>query len=182
MSEKNKKENSTYWEEQVVADEMQKTLSFELEHKSLWLWYILNSFAMFFTMFIFIGTEDNVPPSIQIMLLINYGIMYFCLSLYNIRAAQKGVLDSFSQYQKGTNGLKYTVAALNFTIPLTPVMSVIMTKLLHKSGYENMGKYLTFFIVWLCMSYTYECISWYCVKLNQKVRDSIAADGENEEE
>ena len=69
MSEKNKKENSTYWEEQVVADEMQKTLSFELEHKSLWLWYILNSFAMFFTMFIFIGTEDNVPPSIQIMLL-----------------------------------------------------------------------------------------------------------------
>lgn len=185
MDNKNKKENDAYWGEQVVADEMQKTLSFELEHKSLWLWYILNSFSMFFVMFIFIGTEDPawaVPPSIQILLLVQYGIMYFCLSLYNIRAAQKGVLDSFSRYQKGTNGLKYAVAALNLTIPMTPVMSVIITKLLHKSGYENMSKYLTFFIVWFCMSYIYECISWYCVKHNQKVRDSLAADEEETEE
>ena len=185
IDNKHKKENDAYWGEQVVADEMQKTLSFELEHKSLWLWYILNSFSMFFAMFIFIGTEDPagaVPPSIQILLLVQYGIMYFCLSLYNIRAAQKGVLDSFSRYQKGTNGLKYTVAALNLTIPMTPVMSVIITKLLHKSGYENMGKYLTFFIVWFCMSYIYECISWYCVRHNKKVRDSIAADDEETEE
>ena len=73
------------------------------------------------------------------------------------------------------------MAALKLTIPMTPVRSVIITKLLHKSGYENMGKYLTFFIVWFCMSYIYECISWYCVKHNKKVRDSLAADDEESE-
>lgn len=101
MAEKNA--NSDYYNEPVVADEMQKAVSFELEHRSLRLWYVLNSIAMIFTMFIFVGTEDpawTIPPSIQILLLAQYGIMYFCLSLYNIRAADKGVLDSFSPFQK----------------------------------------------------------------------------------
>lgn len=184
MSEKNKKEAEAYWEEKVVADEMQRALSYELEHKTLWLWYILNSFAMFFSAFIFIGTEDPawaIPPSIQILLLVQYGIMFFCLSMYNICAADKGVLDSFSRYQKGTHGLKYVVAGLNLIIPMSPIMSFIMTKLMNEPGYENMGRYLTFFIVWLCMAFVYECISWYCVVRNKKVRDSIAADDEESE-
>lgn len=50
MNDKNNKNEALYFYDKVEADEMQKTLSFELEHKSLWLWYILNSVAMLLLM------------------------------------------------------------------------------------------------------------------------------------
>ncbi|MCM1023518.1 MAG: hypothetical protein NC395_05600 [Prevotella sp.] len=176
MANTNKKDFVDY-DEPVVADEMQKTVSFELEHKSLRLWYVLNSLSMIFTMFIFVGTEDPswaIPPSIQIMLLVQYGIMYFCLSLYHLRAADKGVLDSFSSFQKGGKGLMDLLGFMNLYIPASPIISHLFGK-----GDDT---YLTFFAVWCGMAWLYYIINVYSVKLNQKVRDGIAADGENEEE
>lgn len=183
MSEKKKKE-PVYFYDEVETDEMQKSLSYELEHKSLWLWYILNSFAMFFSLFIFVGTENPawaVPPSVQILLLVQYGIMYFCLSLYNIRAAKKGVLESFSRYQHGMSGLKYAVGGLNLIIPMCPIVNFIMLNVMDRSGYENVRTYLPFFTAWLIMSTVYEFVSYYCVVHNKKVRDSLAADDEETE-
>lgn len=179
MDKKNK-DNTAYWAEKIQSDEMQRALSYELEHKTLRLWYILNSFVMYFSMFIFVGTEDPawaVPPSIQILLLAQYGVMLFCLSLYNLRASSKGVLDSFSRYQKGFKGLEFEVAMLSLIIPMTPIMTYIM----NKDSREHYRPYLAFFIVWLCMAYAYECINWYCVKRNKKVLDKMAEDDEAEE-
>lgn len=176
MANKNKKETNDYYYEKVVADEMQKAVSFELEHKSLWLWYILNSFAMFFTMFIFIGTEDNVPPSVQIMLLIHYGIMYFCLSLYNIRAADKGVLDSFSPFQKGNSGLMQLLGFANLYIPTSPIISYFFGK-----SDDGVTAYFAFYSIWCCMAWLFYIIATYSVWKNKKIRDSIAADDETEE-
>ncbi|MDE5741202.1 MAG: hypothetical protein K2H90_01990 [Oscillospiraceae bacterium] len=170
------------WEERIFADEMQKTLSYELEHKSLWLWYVLNSLAMFFSIFIFVCTEDPewaIPPSIQILLLAQYGIMYFCLSLYNIRAARKGVMNSFSLWQKGGKGLLWFVGFTNVFAPMNFIITYLMGK-----GYnrEQQKAYLPFFTVWFCMSMAYYIISSCCVYKNKKVRDSLAADDENGEE
>lgn len=178
-----KKDKTNFnWEEQIFVDEMQKTLSYELEHKSLWLWYILNSLAMFFSLFIFVGTEDPewaVPPSIQILILAQYGIMYFCLSLYNIRAAKAGVLNSFSLWQKGGKGLLQFVGYTNVFTPMIYIIPYIMGK-----GYneEPQKAYLPFFVIWFFMGMAYYIISSYCVSKNKKVRDSLAADDGNEEE
>lgn len=181
MAEKIKKDIIDY-NKPVVEDEMQKTLSYELEHKSLWLWYILNSLAMFFSIFIFVGTEDpewTIPPSIQILLLAQYGIMYFCLSLYNIRAAKEGVLNSFSLWQKGGKGLLWFVGHENVFAPMVYIIPYLMGKGYHE---EPQKAYLPFFVIWCCMSMAYYIISSYCVKHNKKVRESLAADDEDIEE
>lgn len=181
MSDKNKKGIVDY-NENIVADEMQKTLSFELEHKSLWLWYILNSVAMLLLMLFINSEETRVPPSVQIIILMQHGIMFFCLSLYNIRAAQKGVLDSFSQYQHGTNGIKCAVGGLNYGVPMVPIVIFVMDKIMDKNISDNAGRDLPFFTAWFIMGLTYEIISLYCVKHNKKVRDSLAVEDEESEE
>lgn len=181
MDKKNKKDVYYYYEK-VEADEMQKAVSFELEHKSLRLWYVLNSIAMIVTMFIFVGTEHPewaIPSSIQIMLLVHYGIMYFCLSLYNLRAADKGVLDSFSPFQKGEGGFQHLLGFLNMYIPMNPIMTYLLNK---GDDKERIRLYLPFFIVWFCMAMAYYIIGSYSVYLNKKVRDSLAADDEETEE
>lgn len=180
MGKKNKNDIDYYYEK-VEADEMQKTLSFELEHKSLWLWYILNSIAMFFLMVFISSEETQVPPSVLTVILAQHGIMFYCLSLYNISAAKKGVLESFSQYQHGMSGLKYAVGGLNYAVPLVPIVIFVMDKITDKNISENSGRDLPFFIVWFIMGLAYEIISWYCVKQNKKVRDSLAADDESDE-
>ena len=181
MSEKNKNEFEFFYDK-VVDDEMQRALSYDLEHKSLWLWYILNSIAMLFLMVFISSEETKVPPSVQVIILAQHCIMFLCLSLYNIRAAKKGVLDSFSQYQHGMNGLKYAVGGFNYVVPLVPIVIFVMDKIMDKNISENSGRDLPFFIVWFIMGLAYEIISWYCVKQNKKVRDSLAADDEETEE
>lgn len=181
MAKKDKKEVNYYYEP-VVVDEMQKAVSFELEHRSLRLWYVLNSIAMWVTMVVFACSDSPaaIPNPLQVMLLIHYGIMYFCLSLYNLRAADKGVLDSFSPFQKGSNGgLLYLVSFINIFAPTQPIITYLMEK---GDNVEVIRSYLTFFIVWACMAWLYYIIASYSVYLNKKVRDSIAADDEETEE
>ena len=180
MSENNKKEVFDY-DEKIVADEMQRALSYELEHRYMRLWYVLYSFTMPFTMLIFSASESEpaaVPSVVQRLILIQYGIMYFCLSLYNIRAAKKGVLDSFSQWQKGGKGLMWIVGFLNFYCPMGPLITYFLGK---GDNIEIIRSYLIFFIVWFCMAMAYYIIGSYSVYLNKKVRDSLAADDEEPE-
>ena len=134
-----------------------------------------------FTMLIFSASESEpaaVPSVVQRLILIQYGIMYFCLSLYNIRAAKKGVLDSFSQWQKGGKGLMWIVGFLNFYCPMGPLITYFLGK---GDNIEIIRSYLIFFIVWFCMAMAYYIIGSYSVYLNKKVRDSLAADDEETE-
>lgn len=176
MADKNKKDIVDY-DKPVVEDEMQRALSFELEHKILWLWYVLDSFVMWATYFIFTYTEAHIPPAGQVLVILYFVVMFFCLSLYNIKAANKGVLNSFSRYQKGMRGGKHLVAALNLLIPTSSVVLAFYTKVEHPA--QN---YKVFFAVLYIMAAAYEIISGYCVGKNQKIRDSLAADDDNEEE
>ncbi len=176
MSEKKKKDFVDY-NEKVAADEMQRALSFELEHKTLWLWYVLNSFTMWATYFIFICTEAHVPTAGQVPVILYYGVMLFSLSLYSVKAADKGVLNSFSHYQKGLKGGKYIIGSFNLVIPISGFIQAVYTKVEHSA--QN---YKVFFITVFLMAAAYEFISSYCVWKNKKVRDSLAADEENGEE
>lgn len=175
MSEKKKKDFVDY-NENVVADEMQRALSFELEHKTLWLWYVLNSFVMWITYFIFTCTENTIPSAVQILVVLYYGVMLFSLSLYSIRAADKGVLNSFSHYQKGLKGGKYIIGSFNLAFPISGFVSAFSGKL--EGPAQN---YKIFFITVFLMAAAYEFISSYCVWKNKKVRDSLAADDEKSE-
>ena len=128
MDKKNKKATEDYLNKEIQPDEMQRAVSYELEHKTLWLWYVLNSFTMWTAYFMFIGTENTdwtVPTPIQVLIVIYYGVMLFSLSLYNIQASDKGVLNSFSHYQKGLKGWKYIIGVFNLSFPITCFMSAV---------------------------------------------------------
>lgn len=184
MDKKNKKDvNVDYYYEPVVVDEMQKAVSFEIEHKVLRLWYILNTFIMFFTYLIFIDSEnfhDVIPKSVQNVFLIYFGAMYFCLSLYNLKAASKGVLDSFSPFQKNGHPFLSIIGFANFYTPIHPIITYFFAK--NYDGKEIIRSYLPFFIVWACMAAAFYIIAACSVATNKKVRNSLAADDEETEE
>lgn len=166
MPEKEKKDFVDY-DEKIIDDEMQRSLSYELEHKTLWLWYVLNSITMWAAYFIFIGMEETVPPAMQLLVTVYYGVMLFSLSLYNIKAADKGVLNSFSRYQKGLKGGKYLIGLFNLVFPISGFVISVSGK---TEG--NAGEYKAYFIIVFLMAAAYEIISSYCVNKNKKVRDS----------
>lgn len=179
MDKKNKKADEDYLNKEIQPDEMQRAVSYELEHKTLWLWYVLNSFTMWVAYFMFIGTENTdwtIPTPIQVLIVLYYGVMLFCLSLYGIQASDKGVLNSFSHYQKGLKGWKYIIGVFNLSFPITCFMSAVNGRFEGKAN-----NYKIFFLTVFLMAAAYEFISAFCVAHNKKVCDSIAADDEEPE-
>lgn len=198
MNDKNKKDDDIYFYSKVETDEMQRTLSFELEHKSFRMWYIFNSVIMLIVHFIFLFDDIDIRassiasesvkspkmiPAMQVIILLFYGAGLLSLALYNYRAASKGVLDAFaSKYQKGAredgklvDGEKNPdtkgriLAITNFILPA------------HGLGMMYRS-YMVFYLVWLILAFVYEVFTIFCMKKNKKVRESLAADDEDIEE
>lgn len=198
MNDKNKKDDDIYFYSKVETDEMQRTLSFELEHKSFRMWYIFNSVIMLIVHFIFLFDDIGIRassiasesvrspkmvPAMQVIILLFYGAGLLSLALYNYRAASKGVLDAFaSKYQKGAredgklvDGEKNPdnkgriLALINLMIPA------------HGLG-TTYRSYMVFYLVWLILAFVYEVFTIFCVNKNKKVRESLAADDEDIEE
>ena len=198
MNDKNKKDDDIYFYSKVETDEMQRTLSFELEHKSFRMWYIFNSVIMLIVDFIFLFDDIGIRassiasesvrspkmvPAMQVIILLFYGAGLLSLALYNYRAASKGVLDAFaSKYQKGAredgklvDGEKNPdnkgriLALINLMIPA------------HGLG-TTYRSYMVFYLVWLILAFVYEVFTIFCVNKNKKVRESLAADDEDIEE
>lgn len=198
MNDKNKKDDDIYFYSKVETDEMQRTLSFELEHKSFRMWYIFNSVIMLIVHFIFLFDDIDIRsssiasesvkspkmiPAMQVIILLFYGAGLLSLALYNYRAASKGVLDAFaSKYQKGAredgklvDGEKNPdtkgriLALINLMIPA------------HGLG-TTYRSYMVFYLVWLILAFAYEVFTIFCMKKNKKVRESLAADDEDIEE
>lgn len=198
MNDKNKKDDDIYFYSKVETDEMQRTLSFELEHKSFRMWYIFNSVIMLIVHFIFLFDDIGIRassiasesvkspkmiPAMQVIILLFYGAGLLSLALYNYRAASKGVLDAFaSKYQKGAredgklvDGEKNPdnkgriLALINLMIPA------------HGLG-TTYRSYMVFYLVWLILAFAYEVFTIFCVNKNKKVRESLAADDEDIEE
>lgn len=198
MNDKNKKDDDIYFYSKVETDEMQRTLSFELEHKSFRMWYIFNSVIMLIVHFIFLFDDIGIRassiasesvkspkmiPAMQVIILLFYGAGLLSLALYNYRAASKGVLDAFaSKYQKGAredgklvDGEKNPdnkgriLALINLMIPA------------HGLG-TTYRSYMVFYLVWLILAFVYEVFTIFCMKKNKKVRESLAADDEDIEE
>lgn len=198
MNDKNKKDDDIYFYSKVETDEMQRTLSFELEHKSFRMWYIFNSVIMLIVHFIFLFDDIDIRsssiasesvkspkmiPAMQVIILLFYAAGLLSLALYNYRAASKGVLDAFaSKYQKGAredgklvDGEKNPdnkgriLALINLMIPA------------HGLG-TTYRSYMVFYLVWLILAFAYEVFTIFCVNKNKKVRESLAADDEDIEE
>ena len=172
MSEKDKN-NSLYIYDEIQRDEMQKALSFELEHKCLRMWYLLNCIITLVAAFIIEVAET--PLSAPAIILCYYGIMLFCLAIYDIRASEKGVLDSLPQYQTGMKGWRYIIATLQIIIPMGALVNYI-------TGVKMDAPYHpVFFSVFFAFSFGYDIISYICVKRNKKVMDNSADEDENDE-
>lgn len=189
------KENE-YFSSKVVADEMQKTLSFELEHKSFRMWYVLNMVIMLIVYGVFIwdrgavyvsesGASPSITPAMQVIIMLFYGAMLFSLSLYNYRAASMGVLDAFaSQYQKGigidnqaVKGEQHPdikmrlVSAYSVVLPASALGSSLSSKC-----------YVKFFLVWTVLAFAYEVFTLFCLRKSMNVIEKMTADEEFEEE
>lgn len=198
MNDKNKKADDIYFYSKVETDEMQRTLSFELEHKSFRMWYVFNSVIMLIVHFIFLFDDIGIRassiasesvrspkmlPAMQVIILLFYGAGILSFALYNYRAASKGVLDAFaSKYQKGAredgklvDGEKNPdnkgriLAVINFMLPAHGL----------GAAYKS---YMVFYLVWLILVFAYEVFTIFCVNKNKKIRESLAADDEDIEE
>lgn len=197
MKDKNKieKENE-YFSRKVIEDEMQRTLSFEPEHKSFRMWYVLNMVIMLIVYLVFTGDRINVqasehvespamPPAMQVIIMLFYGVMLFSLSLYNYRAASMGVLDAFaSQYQKGigidnqaVKGEQHPdikmrlVSAYSVVLPASALGSSLSSKC-----------YVKFFLVWTVLAFAYEVFTLFCLRKSMNVIEKMTTDEEFEEE
>lgn len=195
MRDKNmiEKENE-YFAGKVVEDEMQRALSYDPEHKSFRLWYVLNSVIMVIVHFIFMTDHINIkagenerspemPPVMQVIILLFYGAGILSLALYNYRAANKGALNAFaSKYQKGinengefVNGVQRPdsrgrlLAYFNLMLPAWGL----------GSAHEH---YFAFFLAWLILAFAYEVFTIFCLKKNMTVLEKMTADEMNEEE
>lgn len=197
MKDKNKieKENE-YFSKKVIEDEMQRTLSFELEHKSFRMWYVLNMVIMLIVYFVFTLDRASVyaseytkspamTPAIQVIIMLFYGAMLFSLSLYNYRAASMGVLDAFaSKYQKGINEKNEVVKGEqhpDIKMRLVSVTSVALPASALGSSISSKC-YVIFFLVWTVLAFAYEVFTIFCLRKNMNVIEKMTADEEIEEE
>ena len=177
MSEKDKS-NELYIYDEVQHDEMQKAVSFELEHKCLRTWYLLNNIWTIFSALIVLSDDGNtVSFFAPIIILGYYAIMLFCQVAYDIKASEKGVLDSLSRYQTGMKGWswKYFIGATQFVIPITAILGYIFGE------YKSVIHHPVFFSVFFALSFGYDIISYICVKRNKTVMDNSADEDETDE-
>ncbi|MBD5141795.1 MAG: hypothetical protein HDT25_10365 [Ruminococcus sp.] len=191
------KENE-YFSKKVIEDEMQRTLSFELEHKSFRMWYILNMVIMLIVYFVFtfdrisvsasaVASEHvkspSMTPAMQVIIMLFYGAMLFSLSLYNYRAASMGVLDAFaSKYQKGITEKNEVVKGEQHPdtkMRLVSVTSVVLpaTAL---GGSISDKCHIVFFLVWTVLAFAYEVFTIFCLRKNMNVIEKMTADEEAE--
>lgn len=176
------KENE-YFSKKVIEDEMQKTLSFELEHKSFRMWYVLNMVIMLIVYFVFTLDRASVyasgytkspamTPAIQVIIMLFYGVMLFSLSLYNYRAARMGVLDAFaSKYQKGITEKNEVVKGEQNPDTKMRLVSVASVALPASAlGSSISGKcHIVFFLVWTVLAFAYEIFTIFCLRKNMNV-------------
>lgn len=198
MNDKNKKDDDIYFYSKVETDEMQRTLSFELEHKSFRMWYIFNSVIMLIVHFIFLFDDIDIRsssiasesvkspkmvPAMQVIILLFYGAGLLSLALYNYRAASKGVLDAFaSKYQKGAREDGKLVDGEKNPDNKGRILALINLMLPAHGLGTTYRSYMVFYLVWLIFAFAYEVFTIFCVNKNKKVRESLAADDEDIEE
>lgn len=198
MNDKNKKDDDIYFYSKVETDEMQRTLSFELEHKSFRMWYIFNSVIMLIVHFIFLFDDIDIRassianesvkspkmiPAMQVIILLFYGAGLLSLALYNYRAASKGVLDAFaSKYQKGAREDGKLVGGEKNPDNKGRILALINLMLPAHGLGTTYRSYMVFYLVWLILAFAYEVFTIFCMKKNKKVRESLAADDEDIEE
>lgn len=198
MNDKNKKDDDIYFYSKVETDEMQRTLSFELEHKSFRMWYIFNSVIMLIVHFIFLFDDIDIRsssiasesvkspkmvPAMQVIILLFYGAGLLSLALYNYRAASKGVLDAFaSKYQKGAREDGKLVEGEKNPDNKGRILALINLMIPAHGLGTTYRSYMVFYLVWLILAFVYEVFTIFCVNKNKKVRESLAADDEDIEE
>lgn len=198
MNDKNKKDDDIYFYSKVETDEMQRTLSFELEHKSFRMWYIFNSVIMLIVHFIFLFDDIGIRassiasesvrspkmvPAMQVIILLFYGAGLLSLALYNYRAASKGVLDAFaSKYQKGAREDGKLVEGEKNPDNKGRILALINLMIPAHGLGTTYRSYMVFYLVWLILAFVYEVFTIFCVNKNKKVRESLAADDEDIEE
>lgn len=198
MNDKNKKTDDIYFYSKVETDEMQRTLSFELEHKSFRMWYIFNSVIMLIVHFIFLFDDIDIRsssiasesvkspkmvPAMQVIILFFYAAGLLSLALYNYRAASKGVLDAFaSKYQKGAREDGKLVDGEKNPDNKGRILALINLMLPAHGLGTTYRSYMGFYLVWLILVFAYEVFTIFCVNKNKKIRESLAADDEDIEE
>ena len=107
--------NTNAFLEEEKLDERQNAIRGEIAHECMQLWYVLN---VFFTMFsLGASLVDFIPAIPAAVFIVGYFIITFlCLSVYNFKSAERGVLASFTGFKVTRKGNMATVALNIFCI------------------------------------------------------------------
>lgn len=103
--------------EEIPLDERQKVLIGEISTECLRLWYALNVMAAFFAAaFMLTGLFPIGETYAAAVIAIYWGITFLCLSVYDVKAAAKGVLTSFMGVKLNDRGINSSIFLFAFAI------------------------------------------------------------------
>lgn len=162
--------NTNLITEEVKLDERQKAIIGEISTDCIRLWYALNITVTMFAAMFAIGLSGMITVGrafVMAVLAIYFAIMFLCLSVYNIKAASKGVLTEFMGVKPNGRGRAVTIFMY--------VFSMIYI------GYDYMtgGSYfmhlgidgIIFFGVLFIIGIIYNIILLHCRKKNKAVNE-----------
>ena len=158
--------NANAFLEEEKLDERQNAIRGEIAHECMQLWYVLN---VLFTM-ISLTTVliDFIPAIPAVVFIVGYFIITFlCLSIYNFKSAQKGILASFTGFKFTRKGNIGSIVLYIFCI------GIMITE--HAKGTGILSSLSTVELVSVIIMFlagaVFDIVAAVCLKKNKAVID-----------
>lgn len=160
--------NTNLITEEVKLDERQKALIGEISTDCIRLWYALNITVTMFAAALGLSGVITVGRAfVMAVLALYFAITFLCLSVYNIKAASKGVLTEFMGVK--LNGRGRAVTILTYVLAMIIMVRDYMTG---SSYFMYLGiDGIIFFGVLALIGILYDIILLYCRKKNKAVNE-----------
>ncbi|MDE5991958.1 MAG: hypothetical protein K2G87_02795 [Oscillospiraceae bacterium] len=162
--------NTNLITEEVTLDERQKALIGEISTDCIRLWYTLNFTVTIFAAVFALALSGIITVGrtyVLAVLALYFVITFLCLSVFNVKAAAKGVLTEFMGVKLNGRGRAVTIFTYVFAM-------IYMVR-----DYMTGGRYfvylgidgIIFFGVLVIIGIIYDIILLYCRKKNKAVNE-----------
>lgn len=156
--------------EEIPLDERQKAIIGEISTDCIRLWYVLNAMATFFAAaFMLTGLFPIGETYAAAVIAVYWGITFFCLSVYDIKSAAKGVLTPLMGLKLNNQGILFSVFMYLFAIYL-----VIMD---YRTGSGILSQFTAGGIICLVLMFIvgiiYDIIHFCSCRKNQRVNEQM---------
>lgn len=156
--------NPNAFMEEEKLDERQNALRGEIAHECMQLWYVLN--VLFTIISLTTVLIDFIPALPAAVFIVGYFIITFlCLSIYNFKSAQKGILASFTGFKFTRKGNIGSIVLCIFCIGVTIAEHAKGTGVLTGLSTIELGSVILMFLAGII----FDIVSILCVKKNKAV-------------